>query len=119
MLKHVIIERPIEERRDEFVRLAVELRRVMIERGWRPYDAWQAVDVDEGEPFNLKVGILARAVAPPGRLFFQCDFPDAASLEAQLHAMRNDAEVVRIIVTALDMVDPAESESFIVEEYWP
>ena len=120
MLKHVIVERLRPGREDDFVALALELRVVMLERGWRQYTAWRAVAGDEGEPSMFDVGILGRAVALDGSAVgFECDFDSREQLEQQLQAMRNDPEVVKLLVRAMETVDPSASRSYILEDWWP
>src|SRR6476661_6937123 len=105
VVKHVIIERLRPGREDEFVALAIQLRVLMGERGWNQYTAWRMTAGDKGEPGMFDVGILGRAQQQDGSVVaFDCDFDDRAALEKQLHAMRNDPEVVKIIVQAVEMV---------------
>lgn len=116
----MIVERLRPGREDEFVALALELRVLMEQRGWRHYTAWRAVAGDEGEPPMFDVGILGRAVALDGTAVgFDCDFDDREQLEAQLSAMRNDPEVVKVLVRAMETVDPTASRAYILEDWWP
>ena len=119
-MKHVIVERLRPGREDEFVALAIRLRVLMGERGWNQYTAWRMTAGDEGEPGMFDVGILGRAQQRDGSVVgFDCDFEDRETLEAQLHAMRTDPEVVKIIVQAVEMVEPDASRSYIFEDWWP
>ena len=116
--KHVVVERPRPDRVDEFTALGEELMALMIDRGWHLYTAWNAVRGDEGEPPLFDVGILGRALPPDGALFvFECEFPDLGSLEAQLQAMRNDPEVVKLLLRGPELIDPAASRAYILEAW--
>ena len=120
MLKHVIIERPLPGRVQDLEAFGIELRAMMRARGWRPYDAWRTVAGDEGEPPMFDVGILGRPVpAGEGLAVFECTYADRDELEAQLHAMRNDPEVVRLLLRAMETVDTAASRAYILEDWWP
>jgi hypothetical protein len=120
VVKHIIVERLRPGREDEFVALAVRLRVLMGERGWNQYTAWRMVAGDEGEPGMFDVGILGRAQQRDGNIVgFDCDFADRAALEAQLHAMRTDADAVKIIVQAAEMVESESSRAYIFEDWWP
>ena len=120
MLKHVIVEQPLADRLDEFVACGLELRALMRDRGWRPYTAWRSVAGDEGEPPMFDVGILGRPTpAGEGIVVFEGDFADRDQLEAQLHAMRNDPEVVKLLVRAMQAVDTSASRAYILEDWWP
>ena len=120
MLKHVIVERPHAGRVDEFVALAIELRLVMHDRGWVHYTAWRAGEADRGEPPLFDVGILSRAVPfDEGLVVLEAHFRDRDELETQLAAMRNDPEVVNILVKAMATVDRSASRSYVLEDWWP
>ena len=120
VVKHVIVERPLPDRVEEFVACAIELRQVMTARNWAQYTAWRATPADEGEPTMFNVGILGRAVPfDPELVVLECTFADRAALEAQLEAMRNDAEAVKIILRAFDMVDVSASRAYVLEDWWP
>jgi hypothetical protein len=117
-LKHVIVERPLPGKVDEFVGLAHELWDLIDGRGWTTYMAWPMVAADEGEPTLFDVGILGRAVPPDGATFvFEAEFEDRQSLEAQLHAMRTDVEAVKIILTAADLVDRRRSRAYVLQDW--
>lgn len=119
MLKHVIVERPKAGMVDGLEDLAMELRALMTARGWVHYRAWKAVgDVDAGEPPLFDVGILNR-VTDAGLVAFEADFPDRASLEAQLQAMRNDPDVVKILVRAAELCDRDRSRSYVLDAWEP
>ena len=120
MLKHVIVERPLPDRLDEFVACGLELRVLMNQRGWRPYTAWRTVAGDEGEPPMFDVGILGRPVpVGEGIAVFEGDFDDRGQLESQLQAMRNDPEVVKLLLRAMQTVDTSASRAYILEDWWP
>jgi hypothetical protein len=120
VVKHVIVERPLPDRVEEFVACALELRHVMAARGWEHYTAWRATIGDEGEPTMFNVGILGRAVPfDPELVVLECTFDDRAAFESQLEAMRNDSEVVKIILRAFDMVDTSVSRAYVLEDWWP
>lgn len=120
MVKHVIVERPLPDRLEDFVARAMELRKVMRDRGWEQYTAWRGAPADEGEPAMFNVGILGRAVALDERVvLLTCDFDDRDALERQLEAMRNDHEVVTIILRAYETIDPELSRAYVLEDWWP
>ena len=120
MLRHVIVERPLPGRMGELEAFGVQLRAMMRERGWRPYDAWLTVAGDDGEPPMFDVGILGRPVPDgEGLAVFECNFPDRDELEAQLHAMRNDPDVVKLLLRAMETVDTSASRAYILEDWWP
>lgn len=118
MLKHVIVERPLPGRVDEFVTLARELWDLMAEREWQPYRAWPVVAGDEGEPGLFDVGVLGRARRPDGVQFvLECEFPDRQALEGQLTAMRTDVEVVKIILAAAELLDRDASRAYVLQDW--
>jgi len=118
VVKHVIVERPLPGRVDEFVTLARRLWDLIADRGWVTYDAWPMVAADEGEPALFDYGILGRALPPRALTFvFEATFPDQAALEAQLQAMRTDHEVVSIILAAAELVDPTGSRAYVLQHW--
>jgi hypothetical protein len=118
VVKHVIVERPLPGRVDEFVALAQRLWDLIAVRGWVQYDAWPMVAADEGEPALFDLGILGRALPPSALTFvFEATFPDQAALEAQLHAMRTDRDVVSIILAAGETVDPKGSRAYVLQHW--
>jgi hypothetical protein len=118
VVKHVIVERPLPGRVDEFVTLARRLWDVIAARGWVTYDAWPMVAADEGEPALFDLGFLGRALPPSALTFvFEATYPDPAALEAQLHAMRMDREVVAIILAAGELVDRTGSRAYVLEHW--
>ena len=120
MWKHVVIERPLPGKVDEFVAIGVELWGVLEERGWPIYKAWVVSAGDEGEPPLFDVGILGRATQPDGvTIAFESDFVTREALEATLDGMRADSEVVKRIVRAAELVDREASRSYILEQLTP
>jgi hypothetical protein len=118
--KHVVVERPLPGREDEFVACGVELQSLLTARSWRNYRSWTAEAGDEGEPPLFDVGILNRAASPEGRLHvFECDFGSRDELESQLRAMRNDIEVVRVLVRAQETADRAASRAYVLQTFEP
>lgn len=119
MWKHVIIEHVNQESVDAFETLAARLTVHMQQRGWVLYRAWRTRPGEVDEPPLLELGVLKRATNGSGRLtIFEADFPDRASLDAQLHAMRHDPEVVNITIAAAALVDPIATKSFIYEAWY-
>jgi hypothetical protein len=120
MLKHVVIEHPKPGCIDKLEAAGVALQRVLVARGLRPYTAWRAVSPEVVEAGMFDVGLLGRATAPANSVaVFECTFESRAQLEAQLHAVRNDPEAVKIMVGALDFVDRTQTRSFILEDWRP
>jgi hypothetical protein len=118
VVKHVIVERPLPGRAEDFVAVARRLWEVIAARGWVNYDAWPMVAADEGEPALFDLGILGRALRPSAVTFvFEATFPDQATLEAQLHAMRTDREVVSIILEAAETIDPRASRAYVLQHW--
>ena len=90
------------------------------QRGLRPYTAWSAVAPEAVEPGMFDVGFLGRATAAPNSVaVFECVYESRAQLEAQLHAVRNDPEAVKIMVGALDFIDRSLTRAFILEDWHP
>ena len=119
-LKHVIVERMKPGNREKLEALALELRAHMEERGWIHYKAWIGVgDVDVGEAPLFDVGILNRATPDEHFAVFEGEFPDREALERQLHEMRNDPAVVKILIKAADLADREQSRSFVFESWTP
>jgi len=119
-LKHVIVERMKPGKRQQLEDLAMELRAHMEQRGWIHYKAWLGVaDVDQGDPPLFDVGILNRATPDDGIAVFEGDFPDRETLESQLREMRNDPQVVKILIRAAELADRSASRSYVVESWEP
>ena len=119
-LKHVIVERIKPGMADRLEDLAMELRALMDERGWSQYKAWRwAADVDLGEPPLFDVGILTRATPGEGMAVFEGTFPDRETFERQLHLMRNDPAVVKILIKASELSDRSASRSYVLESWEP
>jgi hypothetical protein len=120
VLKHIVIEHPKPGCIDKLEAAGAALQRVLVARGLRPYNAWRAVAPEAVEPGMFDVGFLSRATMPANSVaVFECVFESRAQLEAQLHAVRNDAEAVKIMVGALDFVDRTLTKAFILEDWHP
>lgn len=120
MLKHIVIEHPKPGCIDNLEAAGVALQRVLVARGLRPYTAWRAVAPEVVETGMFDVGMLARATAHANSVaVFECTFESREQLEAQLHAVRNDPEAVKIMVGALDFVDRNLNQAFILEDWHP
>ena len=116
----MIIEQPRPGCIEELEVYAYELWRHMQDRGWLPYRAHIAREPEAGEPSLFDLGVLRTALLPDQPLIiYECVFPDRATLEAQLAAMRVDREVARINMAAAHLVNPSASQSYIVEELTP
>jgi hypothetical protein len=120
-LKHVIVERIKPGNEAKFEALGVELKLVMLQHDdWVQYRAWRGTaDVDVGDPPLIDVGILNRATAYDGFALFDGDYPSREAFERQLQAMRNDADVVRILVRIAELADRAHSRSYVLDSWTP
>jgi hypothetical protein len=119
-LKHVIVERLKPGMASQFEDLAMELRARMYDRGWVGYRAWRGLgDVDQGESPLFEFGMLSRATPDETIAVFEADFPDREALERQLHEMRNDPVVVKIMITAAELVDRSATRSYVFDAWTP
>lgn len=118
MLKHIVIEHPKPDSIHLLEAAGGELQKVLVARGWRPYRAWRASAPETDGPGHFDVGMLGRAtVEADSVVVFEAEFPDRAALDAQLAAVRNDPEAVRILIKAQSFIEVEMTRVLIVESW--